>query len=137
MRNGSGAASARKNKSGDKSTPYMNELVMEVLDKEPSGLTIEQLAERLGDGEKVRHAIDHLRRKGKISNANKSGSGRAVYRIAKEKPVVVKKVTSNGPYDGHDLTDRSTHRPGAHDHEKYPSRAGRILTYRDGRKEML
>lgn len=40
-----------------------------------------------------------------------------------------------GIYDGRELTDRTLHRPGAHDNEKYPSLTGNTRFWRDGRTE--
>lgn len=40
-----------------------------------------------------------------------------------------------GEYDGRELSDRSTDRPGAHDHEKCPSLIGNRRVWRDGRSE--
>lgn len=118
----------------------MNELILEILRKEPSGLTFEQIAERVAEEHsKIREAIAKLRTSDRIRNANTRRSGRAVYQLVQGKKVEVNRVTSKGKgcYDGRELTDKTNARPGSHDFERLPSRWGNRLFYRDGRIETL
>lgn len=109
-----------------------------------SELRPDYMLAKASDGKHHRVPYDaaelHVQEREYLPNNNSFGRSRAHERaMVREMGQRAERIctgTASGHYSGDELT-RSTTRPGADDHRRYPSRMGNRLVYLDGRQALF